>query len=515
MFEEAVAHIFRGFTDIVSGLHMSAVHTPSFLDIAKYLIIFLVGPMTAVIAYDQFFPIFEGVNLYLVIVICTLILLVTPALLFGFFRYFGGHWLLNWHMKKTSRYLDFCRMPREYIASLLPKDTWKWQYRLVGSSADHGFGFFPLLNLNSGILPRSNPIIVQDVDVNVFYKPLHISMDQLIPTMPGYCQVVIDGFIEDAFLKDCIVKGGKQSFLSGRLVSQKIGTEFLDGNIEFNYPAITFKTILDGPRGKFRFDCDVVFAVKIHDSAAVFYDWCWRVEDTFPLQLLDRIRTGGCYVVHKHCAGNHLCHDFDWRITFAQAESELFEYHSDKAALKLCYAIIKFAVKQFSHVKKRNYPALKSYHLKTVILWIAEQSKKLPYDMFTIDNNKTLGGLLLHIISTYRQHIFQGHLEHYFMKHINILEPYGVEERTAAMQLLDEFKMKPLAIVSNFDSCNMSRWKFDQFFIISLLVVVACLWFNFYYSNLGIIFEPVSVVKQIYRICGVFCIILIIKILLD
>lgn len=146
------------------------------------------------------------------------------------------------------------------------------------------------------------------------------------------------------------------------------------------------------------------------------------------------------------------------------------------------------------HVKKRNYPALKSYHLKTVILWIAEQSKKLPYDMFTIDNNKTLGGLLLHIISTYRQHIFQGHLEHYFMKHINILEPYGVEERTAAMQLLDEFKMKPLAIVSNFDNCNMSRWKFDQFFIISLLVVnhkccqtnlpdMWCLWHHINYKN--------------------------------
>lgn len=100
------------------------------------------------------------------------------------------------------------------------------------------------------------------------------------------------------------------------------------------------------------------------------------------MQLLDSIRAAGCYVVHKHCAGNHLCHDFDWRITFAQAESKLFEYHSNKAALKLCYVIIKFAVKQFSQVKKRNYPALKSYHLKTVILWIAEQSEKLPYDMY-------------------------------------------------------------------------------------------------------------------------------------
>lgn len=109
-----------------------------------------------------------------------------------------------------------------------------------------------------------------------------------------------------------------------------------------------------------------------------------------------------------------------------------------------------------------------------------------------IDSNKMLGGLLLHIISTYRQHIFQGHLKHYFLKDNNILKPYEVEEHTVAMHLLDEFKMKPLAIVSNFDNCNMSRWKFDQFVIISLLVVVACLWFNFYYSNVGEIFEPVQ-----------------------
>lgn len=78
MFEAAVVHIFRGFTELVSELHMSAVHTPSFLDIAKYLIVFLVGPMTAVIAYDYYFPILAGVNFYLVIAICTPILTLTP-----------------------------------------------------------------------------------------------------------------------------------------------------------------------------------------------------------------------------------------------------------------------------------------------------------------------------------------------------------------------------------------------------------------------------------------------------
>ena len=510
MIEEVVAHIFTGFANIVAGLHMLAVHKPSILDIAKYLIIFFVVPLTAVIAYDHFYPIFEGVNLYLVLVIFTPIVIVTPVLVFALFRFFGGHWLLNWHLKKTSRYLDLCRLPNEYKALLLPKDTVKWHYQLAGSSADHGFGFFPLLSSNSGILPWSNPQMIQDVDVNVFYKPLHISMDHLIPTSPGYCKVVIDGFTQDAVLHDCIVKCGSQSLLSGRLISQKIGKEFAGADIEYNYPAITFKTVLDGPRGKFNFNSDVVFGIKIIDSADAAYDWFERVQDIFPCQLLDSIRALGCYLAHKHCSSHHLSHDFDWRMTFAEAESKLFEYHSDKAAMKLCYVVIKFAIKQFSRVKKTIYPALKSYHLKTVILWIAEQNDKLPFDMYTIDNNRTLGALLLHIISTYRKHIYEGYLQHYFIKHINILEPYTVEECTAAMHLLDEFKMKPLAIVSNFDNANMSRWKYEQFVIVAQLVVVACMCFSCYFSNVGELF-----VQQIYVVCAVFGLIMIVKILLD
>lgn len=240
------------------------------------------------------------------------------------------------------------------------------------------------------------------------------------------------------------------------------------------------------------------------------YDWFERVQDIFPCQLLNSVRAVGCYLAHKHCLSDHLTHDFDWRMTFAEAETKLFEYHSDKAALKLCYVVIKFAIKQFSRVKNRCYLSLKSYHLKTVILWMAEQNGKLPFDMYTIDNNKTLGTLLLHIISTYRQHMHGGYLQHYFIKRINILEPYGVEERTAAMHLLDEFKMKPLAIVSNFDNANMNRWKYEQFVIVSQLVVVACMCCSFYFSVVGKLF-----VKQIFGVCAVFGLILIVKILLD
>ncbi|XP_068707579.1 uncharacterized protein [Montipora foliosa] len=515
MIEEVVGHIFTGFAEVVAGLHVSAVRKPSILSIAKYLIISVVVPGTAVIVYDDYFPIFEGVNLYLVLIIATPIMIVTPVLVFALFRFFGGKWLLNWHLKKTSRYLDFCQLPMEYKTVLLPKDSINWHYQLAGSSADHGFGFFPLPSSNAGIFPWSYPQLLQDVDVNMFYKPLYVSMESLIPTSPGYCKVVADQFRQDEFLQDCIVICGTESLLSGRLVSQKIGREFRGGNVEYNYPAMTFKAKLDGPRGKFRFDSDVVFGIKIQNSADVAYDWFIRVQNTFPNQLLNSVRALGCYIVHKHCLSIHSCHDFDWRITFAEAESTLFEHHADKLALKLCYNIIKFAVKQFSQRNNKSYPALKSYHLKTVILWIAEQSGKVPFDMYTINNNKTMGALLLHVISTYRQHIYSGYLQHYFIKDINILEPYGVEDRTAGMQLLDYFKMKPLSIVSNFDNANISRWKFEQFHIVSTLVAGACLWFNFYFSNIGTIFSPTSVVEQIYGVCTVFTLIMIVKIILD
>ena len=518
MIEELVAHIFTGFTDVAAGLHKSAIHTPSILTIAKYLIIFHVVPVAAVITYDHYYPIFEGVNLYLVIIISTPILLVTPALLFALFHFTGGHWLLNWRLRKASRYLHFCQLPPDYTELLVPKDTTNWHHQLAGSSADHGFGFFPLLSTNSGILPRSNPYLVQDVDINVFYKPLRISTDDLIPIAPGYCHVAIKESIKDVFLEDCIIKSvkfGRKSLLSGRLISKKIGMGFAGGDIEYNYPAMTFKKVLRGPRGEFRFNSDVVFGIKILHGAALACDWFERVKDVFPRQVLNRVRDVGCYVVHKHCTSTHPSHDFDWRVSFAEAESKLFEYHCDKRALKLCYVVIKFAIKQFSQIKRKSYPALKSYHLKTVILWIAEQSDNLPFDMYCTDNNKTLDGLFLYIISTYRRHLHDGHLQHYFIKGINILEPYDVEDRTSAIDLLDEFKMKPLTIVSNFDNANLNRWKFDQFLIVSLLVGIACTCFNCYFSNVGKLFAHTSVVRQIFWVCGVFGVILIVKIWLD
>lgn len=83
------------------------------------------------------------------------------------------------------------------------------------------------------------------------------------------------------------------------------------------------------------------------------------------------------------------------------------------------------------------------------------------------------------------------------------------------MHLLDEFKMKPLSIVSNFDNANLSRWKVDQFIIVGLLAAVACMWISFYFSNVGKIFTGTSVVRQIFGVYAVFVVIMTVKIILD
>ena len=62
---------------------------------------------------------------------------------------------------------------------------------------------------------------------------------------------------------------------------------------------------------------------------------------------------------------------------------------------------------------------------------------------------------------------------------------------------------------------NLSRWKVDQFIIVGLLAAVACHWISFYFSNVGKIFTGTSAVRQIFGVCAVFVVIMIVKIILD
>ena len=511
MIENLLGHILINFQSIVEGLHATSLQKPSVLDLAKYLITYIVFPGVAVLVYDHYNPIFQGVNLYLVLVIATPTVLLIPALIFACCRNIkSGKWLLNWQLRRSSRYLELCQLSDNYKEQLLPKDIAKWHFQLAGSASD-GFGFFPTLASNNGIFPWSNPCLIQDVDINVFYNGFVLEDKDLVHESQGYCSIKLTREYLPSDLNECAVD---HHWLSGKLVSDKIGN-LIPGKVEYNYPAITHKTILNGPQGNYSFNTDIVFGIKLSSWPAIACKWEERMEDILPRNLIDSIIGKGCYVVHKHCLVNHPSHDCDWRITFAVAETQLFRFHSAKNALKLCYVILKFAIKQQSTANKKFYPALKSYHLKTILLWVAENEKHLPFDLYNISNNNKIGALLLHLLSEYKKCLHDGFLRHYFIPEINLMEPYSEKERTDGIHLIEEFQVKPLNMVTNFDKANMSRRKFEQFLMASVIIANACQILQFYFSNIGEIFAYRSVMGlQIFAGCAIFGIFMIFKIIL-
>ena len=62
--------------------------------------------------------------------------------------------------------------------------------------------------------------------------------------------------------------------------------------------------------------------------------------------------------------------EYDWRFTFTLAEADLFHYHRDKKALLFVYVILKHMIKM--SVQRKNH-VVRTYHLKTLFFWIAEE----------------------------------------------------------------------------------------------------------------------------------------------
>ena len=519
MIPSIIRHVLTNSENIARDLHEQAIQRTNILTVAGYSLVVLMLPLIIII-YDIFYPLMEGVNIYLIFVIVMPVLFGIASLLYLWLRNSKyGKVALNWQLEIASRYLEICEASKVYTDALLPQLQLndlgaRWYCMLAGSSKD-GFGFFPFLSSNNGILPWSRPFLTQDVDVNLFLHDFVLNENSLVYHSLGYYFIEVNprSIPQKHVLKKCIVFHNLNYLLSGKLVTHEIAKSML-GQVEFNYPAVTCKRTLKGPYGKFAFDMDIVFGVKLSSWPSIASGWSKRVENILAKGTLTEILRKGCYLVHKHCSREDNDHGLDWRISFAESESILFQCHRKKQALKLVYVVLKFSIKLYSNKRQRKFPALKSYHLKTLFLWIAEKEKSILFDLCKIAGNKQLGELLLYFVSEYKQYLYTGELKHYFVSDINLLEMYTQDKRTEAMQLLDEFLAAPLNIAANFEGANLARWKYDQFIIISLLVILASTGFHFYYNNMHL-FEPVSVVTQIYRITGVFTCILMIKIILD
>ena len=370
------------------------------------------GPTVAIIILgivailiDHYFP--QG-RFFLVILVFVIILTLAFSLWQIYMRCGRSTRVLAWKLRKASRYLHVCQVPENFIMRMLPElgpeATGVCHCRLAGSSGD-GYGFFPSQSANINLC-RKQMVISQDVDVNVFYDALVLSKVNLVQTeQPGFCWLRMD---ESDLVADSSVTSHPElpgSYLSGQKLSHKISS-YLSNTVEYNYPAMTYSTQIEGPSGPFGFDVDLVFALNLPLWPAIAAEWPARPGRLLPQDIIDDILQQGCYLVHKHCllphgTEGHMEHELDWRITFAEAETHLFRFHASKEALKLSYVVIKFVIKYLSRKRKKDFPALKSYHLKTVFLWLAESNPK--YDFYTIQGNAHLGDIFLLVLSEYEE----------------------------------------------------------------------------------------------------------------
>uniref|UniRef100_A0A7M5WTR9 Uncharacterized protein n=1 Tax=Clytia hemisphaerica TaxID=252671 RepID=A0A7M5WTR9_9CNID len=521
MIKFILQHIIINFENIAGDLHNQALEITNLMTVGSYLFVVILLPLIVIVYDDIYGPLIDGVNLYVVFIIVMPILVITPAFIYACFKNSKyGKVALNWQLQLAVRYLKICETSAVYTKALLPdiqlneRSNISWYCQLAGSSKD-GFGFFPFLSSNKGIFPTSKPLITQDIDVNIFMENLILNeKENLLFHSPGFCHIKIDSNLSShEYFKDCIVFDGSNYLLSGHHIMNKMAGS-LRGEIEFNYPALTYKTILDGPYGKFRFDSDIVFGIKLSSWPEAAQNWSKRVKKMLPVHVIESVHKKCCYLVHKHCPYNQIRNDLDWRLSFAEAETILFQYHSEKQALKLVYVILKFAIKLYSHDKFSPYVALKSYHLKTTFLWVAEKEKSLKdFDLYKIQDNKTLGELMLHVIKEYRQSLYLGKLDHYFIPGINLLDIYSQDERTVAMRLMDEFLERPLNIVSRFDNAHIVLWKREQWHIVITFFAAGALFFTQYADH--DLFGPTSIADQIFMIGRIFIILFIIYIFLD
>ena len=489
-------NVSKGFQNVVKDYHIKALQRKTFLRYLKYYLVFFVLGVVAIIADDYV----KQVNLYVVMLILLTVFAIFVLFWAKCIRCVKARKIMNWRMCIASRYLPVCQVSQHYMELMIPTLTSEVEKvchcQLAGSSGD-SFGFFPSYSANVSVWNTlTPPPFTQDVDMNLFYDALVLSERNLIEIgQPGFCWVQLNetDIPPESFIHDCTVRlhSMPMTYLSGKLVSDKIGSFIPTGakNIEYNYPAITYKTDIGGPQGTFEFDVDVVFGIKLNLWPSIAKDWPERAAERLPAELVDNITSKGCYIVHKHCNGvnltpDHQDHNLDWRITFVEAESLLFNYHSSKEALKLCYVILKFVIKLYSAKIQTTFPVLKSYHLKTVFLHFAEENRL--YNMDVIKTNDHLSDIFMSLLENYINALETKTLPHYFMPSVNILSQYSDEQINAGLQALKELQRKPLWVVEMFDSAWINRKKSGIIFLVlivlKILAIIAYYIYNIYFS---------------------------------
>ena len=483
--------------DTKAGKHMNAIRILywSALPILAFAVFWYVVESNGI--YE-----FHGLSMILTTAGGAVCLLISLKCYVSYADYYKSKNTLNRHLQLSSRYIDVCQVSTKEIEQLLPVFEkplgLHWECALVGSAAD-SFGFFPSQSANMNLFNNKPVYINQDLDINIFLKRLSLREDNLTPvggstfeTTPGFTWISLSKAqvkgIEDHVLRNSFQRrkdkntGLSRLYLSGEALTDTLKRHFPDMDpkvVEFvdNKPAYTFRSTVKNAQGTFAFEIDYGFALKYAFWPDVASGFQSRSKPGVPNELSDSIMREGCYLVHKPCGRNEPHdHGLDWRFTFANAESYLFRHHGSKAGYRLSYAILKAIIKVFIREKKKDFPVLRSYHLKTIFLWFAER-RDFSEDLKPAD-------VFLHILEDYIKALNEKDIPHYFVSHRNMLAPYNNEQILEAVELLEDIHRRPVWHVHfHFDNIWLPKRKLTKVLTFFALLSILCTFISLFFKR--------------------------------
>lgn len=337
----------------------------------------------------------------------------------------------------------------DLLPSVMGKDDDFYSIEKCGSVME-GYGFFSVDVTGSE----------QDIDVMVSPKILSVSEDDIdvSRTPVGFVWVQMQEMVQR--IKNSrselfqVLKKANQQFVSASAIYSHFlratQENFNDGDFDViqNEPAITLRAKeIHAQRYGYMGVIDVAVALSFSGWPRSAVEWLNRESRDFRLLstgMIQKIAKGGCHLVYKP-SGSSENSQLDWRFSFSKAERILFQYHSDKHALKLCYIMLRYAYKK--HLKPRlgNKKILASYYLKTIFLWLAETDNGLDYHDLA---NHRLGALFELMVNKLREVYSKKFLSHYFISHWNLLRDLSKAELNHVQGLLDDLSRNKKEYIS-------------------------------------------------------------------
>ena len=121
----------------------------------------------------------------------------------------------------------------------------------------------------------------------------------------------------------------------------------------------------------------------------------------------------------------------DFRYTFSHIERKLILLLSDQQ--HFVYFIFKSTF--YKHIKSISPETIQSYSAKTVMLWICE--KFPPDNPFWGDDWESTIDAVVYLFEELLHHFRSGHLEHYFIQHINVIDNIPLKLNQKISEKLD------------------------------------------------------------------------------